>query len=115
MSIAYVVVTILAAIGALFAAGFDVVKADKVRETMQGYGLPQWALNPLAALKALGAFGLLIGLAVPPLALTAAICLVLYFLGAEITILRAKWYSHITYPLPYLVLAAASLGLFAFA
>lgn len=115
MSVAYVAVTILAAVGALFAAGFDVVRADKVRETMRGYGLPHWTLNPLAALKALGAFGLLIGLAIPPLALAAAICLVLFFLGAEITILRAKWYTHLGYPLPYLVLAAASLGLFAFA
>ena len=34
---------------------------------------------------------------------------------AVITILRAKWYTHIAYPLPYLALAAASLGLFAFA
>ncbi|WP_433192313.1 DoxX family protein [Nocardia sp. CA-107356] len=115
MSIAYVVVTVLAAVAALFAAGFDVVEADKVRETMQGYGLPQWALNPLAALKALGGLGLLIGLAIPPLALAAATCLVLFFLGAVITIVRAKWYSHITYPLPYLALAAASLSLFAFA
>ncbi|WP_433733918.1 DoxX family protein [Nocardia sp. CA-129566] len=115
MSVAYVVVTILAAVGALFAAGFDIVEADKVRETMRGYGLPQWTLNPLAALKALGAFGLLIGLAIPPLALAAAVCLVLFFLGAEITILRAKWYTHLGYPLPYLVLSAASLVLFAFA
>ncbi|MFX0576266.1 DoxX family protein [Nocardia nepalensis] len=115
MSVAYIVVTILAAVAALFAAGFDVVKADKVRETMQGYGIPQWALNPLAALKALGALGLLIGLAFPPLALAAATCLVLFFLGAEIAILRARWYTHLTYPLPYLLLAAASLALFAFA
>ncbi|WP_330257327.1 DoxX family protein [Nocardia sp. NBC_00565] len=105
----------LAALGAFVAAGFDVVKADQVRETMKGYGIPQWALTPLAVLKALGGLGLLIGLAIPPLGLTAAICLVLFFLGAVLTILRAKWYSHITHPLPYLALAVASLGLFAFA
>jgi uncharacterized membrane protein YphA (DoxX/SURF4 family) len=115
MSVAYVVVTILAAAGAFFAAGFDVVKEDQVRETMKGYGVPQWALPTLAALKALGGLGLLIGLALPPLGLASAICLVLFFLGAVTTIVRARWYSHLTYPLPYLTLAAASLALFAFA
>lgn len=115
MSIAYVVVTILAAVAAFGATGFDIVKADTVRETMRGYGLPQWALNPLAVLKVLGGLGLLIGLASPPLGLTAALCLVLYFLGAEITIMRAKWYTDLTKPLPYLILSAASLALFAYA
>ncbi|WP_433709745.1 DoxX family protein [Nocardia sp. CA-084685] len=115
MSVAYVVVTILAAVAAFGAAGFDIVKADQVRETMRGYGLPQWTLNPLAILKALGGLGLLIGLAFPLLGLTAALCLVLYFLGAEITIIRAKWYADLAYPLPYLVLSAASLALFAYA
>ncbi|MEV2224449.1 DoxX family protein [Nocardia vinacea] len=72
MFVAYVVVTILAAAAAFGATGFDIVKADQVRETMRGYGLPQWTLNPLAILKALGGLGLLIGLAIPPLGRTAA-------------------------------------------
>ncbi|WP_040700980.1 DoxX family protein [Nocardia vinacea] len=115
MFVAYAVVTILAAAATFGATAFDIVKAGQVRETMRGYGLPQWTLNPLAVLKALGGLGLLIGLAIPPLGRTAALCLVLYFLGAEITIIRAKRYTDIAYPLPYLILSAASLALFAYA
>ncbi|WP_433597617.1 DoxX family protein [Nocardia sp. CA-135953] len=115
MFVAYAVVTILAAAAAFAATGFDIVKAEQVHETMRGYGLPRWTLNPLAILKALGGLGLLIGLAYPPLGLTAALCLVLYFLGAEITIVRAKLYADIAYPMPYLLLSAGSLALFAYA
>ncbi|MEU4344615.1 DoxX family protein [Nocardia sp. NPDC023852] len=58
------------------------------------------------------AAGLLVGLAVPPIGAAAAVGLVAYFLGAVLTVVWARWYSHIGYPLPYLVLAVASLGLF---
>ncbi|KAF0846775.1 DoxX family protein [Nocardia caishijiensis] len=111
MNTAYVVVTVLAALAALIAAGIDVFRADWVRENMRDYGLPTWSLTPLAVIKAVGGAGLLAGLAYRPLAVAAAAGLVLYFIGAEITVLATRCYSHIAYPLPYLLLAAASLTL----
>ncbi|MGO4618093.1 DoxX family protein [Nocardia sp. 2YAB30] len=112
MVIAYVVVTVLAAAAALLAAGIDVVRAEWVRGNMRAYGIPDAWLFPLALVKAVGGAGLLVGLAVPLIGAAAAVALVGYFLGAVLTVVRARLYSHVTYPLPYLVLAAASLGLF---
>lgn len=111
MVIAYVVATVLAAAAALLAAGIDVLRADWVRANMRAYGVPESWLSPLAVVKAVGGAGLLAGLAVPPIGVAAAAGLVVYFLGAVLTVLRARWYTHVGYPLPYLVLAAASLGL----
>ncbi|MEU2038604.1 DoxX family protein [Nocardia niwae] len=112
MDIAYLVATVLAAAAALLAAGIDVVRAEWVRENMRAYGVPVSWLTPLAVVKALGGAGLLAGLAFPPIGVAAAAGLVLYFLGAVVTVIRARYYAHIGYPLPYLALAAASLGLF---
>lgn len=113
MHIAYAIVTVLAALAAGLAAAIDVVRADWVRENMRKYGIPDWTLTPLAVIKAVGAVGLVVGLAVPWIGLAATVGLVLYFVGAVITVVRARWYAHIGYPLPYLALAAGSLGLFA--
>ncbi|WP_245559925.1 DoxX family protein [Nocardia asiatica] len=112
MDIAYVVATVLAAAAALLAAGIDVVRAEWVRTNMRAYGVPESWLTPLAVVKAVGGAGLLVGLAVPPIGVAAAAGLVGYFVGAVLTVLRARQYGHVGYPLPYLVLAAASLGLF---
>ncbi|GGN79935.1 DoxX family protein [Nocardia rhizosphaerihabitans] len=111
MHTSYVVVTVLAALAALAAAAIDVVRADWVRENMRHYGVAPWTLTPFAVIKAAGGLGLLAGLAYRPLAVAAAAGLVLYFVGAELTVLRARWYAHLGYPLPYLLLAAGSLAL----
>ncbi|MBF6300066.1 DoxX family protein [Nocardia amamiensis] len=111
MVIAYIAATVLAAAAALLAAGIDVVRAEWVRTNMGAYGVPESWLSPLALIKAVGGAGLLIGLAVPPIGVAAAAGLVVYFLGAVLTVIRARCYSHIGYPLPYLALAAASLAL----
>ncbi|WP_410877158.1 DoxX family protein [Nocardia sp. A7] len=111
MHTTYIVVTVLAALGALTAALIDVVRADWVRENMRDYGIAPWTLTPLALIKAAGGLGLLAGLVYRPLAVAAAAGLVLYFLAAELTVLRARKYADLGYPLPYLLLAAASLGL----
>ncbi|WP_330231232.1 DoxX family protein [Nocardia sp. NBC_00508] len=111
MVIAYVVTTVLAAAAALLAAGIDVVRADWVRANMRAYGVPGSWLVPLAVIKAIGGAGLVVGLAVPPIGAAAAAGLVVYFAGAVLTVVRARWYAHIGYPLPYLMLASASLAL----
>lgn len=51
------------------------------------------------------------GLFVPVIGVAAGIGLVLYFLGAAITVLRAHWPSHVAFPLMYLAPVAASLVL----
>ncbi|MFE3542854.1 DoxX family protein [Nocardia sp. NPDC059177] len=111
MHTSFVVVTVLAALAPLIAAAVDVVGAGWVRENMRRYGVAPWALTPLAVIKAAGGLALLAGLAWRPLAIAAAAGLVLYFLGAELTVWRARCYSHLGYPLPYLLLAAAALTL----
>ena len=113
MSITYIVVTVLAASAAAISAIADLLRPDWLLDNMRKYGVPEWALGPLAVIKLTGALGLLIGLAVPPIGLTAAQGLTLYFFGAVITVVRARWYSHIIFPLPFLLLAVSSLALFA--
>lgn len=107
---AYVVVTLLAAGANAYAAGVDLARADWVLANMARLGVPRPWLPTLGALKAAGAAGLLVGIAVPALGVAAATGLVVYFLGAVVTVVRARWYAHV-YPLPFLLLAAGSLVL----
>lgn len=46
-----------------------------------------------------------------PIGIAAAIGLVLYFLGAGVTVARARAYSHLVFPLIYMAPAVASLAL----
>jgi hypothetical protein len=89
----------------------DFIRSESILDNMNKYGVPQSWLFSLGALKAAGALGLLVGIAVPVLGIAAAIGLVLYFVGAIIAVTRARWYSHLSYPAPFLRLAAASLVL----
>jgi len=115
MHTAYVTVTIVAAVVIFGATVVDIVNPEWVRGNMRGYGVPDRALMPLAAIKAAGALGLLAGLVFPAIGLAAAVGLVLYFVGAVITIVRARWYAHLPYPMPCLVLASAAACLGALA
>nr|WP_088961494.1 DoxX family protein [Micromonospora purpureochromogenes] len=77
------------------------------------YGVPRSWWPWLATAEALGAAGLLAGLAMPIIGVIAATGLVLYFAGAVVTVLRARAFSHVPYPLLYLApsIAALTLGL----
>ncbi len=110
MVTAYVVVTVLAAAANIFAATADFLRPQWLLANMTGVGVPRSWLFPLAALKAAGALGLLVGLGVPLLGVVAAVGLVLFFVGAIITHLRAHWCSF-TQPATFLLLAVGSLGL----
>jgi len=109
MFIAYVVVTVLGAVMAAFSAGSVFARAAWVVQPMADYGVPQSWLPWLGVAKAAGAAGLLIGLFVPAIGVAAGIGLVLYFAGAVVTVVRARWYSHIPFPLLYAAPAAGSL------
>jgi DoxX-like family len=112
MSTAHVVVTVLAAAWVGFSAVSVFLRAKWVTQPLADYGIPQSWWPWLATAKAAGVAGLLVGLLVPIIGVLAGICLVLYFTGAVITVARARWYSHIPYPLMYMapVLGALVLG-----
>lgn len=112
MSTAYVVVTLLAAAMTGFSAVSVFIRAKWVVQPLADYSVPQSWLPWLGTAKAAGAAGLLVGLFVPAVGVLAGIGLVLYFAGAVVTVVRARWYSHILFPLLYMapVVGALALG-----
>ncbi|MEU7294006.1 DoxX family protein [Streptomyces exfoliatus] len=111
MSTTAVVVTAVAAFMAGFSAAAIFFKAAFVVEPLAAYGVPRSWWNWLGAAKAAGAVGLLVGFFVPLIGTLAAVGLVLYFAGAVITILRARSYGHVPFPLVYMAPAVAALVL----
>lgn len=113
MSSAYVIVTAVGAAMVAFSAVSVFGKAKWVVEPITAYGVPRSWWPWLGTAKAAGAVGLVAGLFLPVVGLLAAIGLILYFAGAVTTVIRARWYSHIPYPLLYAapVVAALVLGL----
>jgi hypothetical protein len=107
---AYIVVTLAAAAANTYAATVDLARAGWVLDNMSRLGVPHSWLYPLGVVKGAGAAGLLVGMAVPPIGVAAALGLVLYFVGAVATVVRAHCYEQY-YPVPFLLLAAGSLAL----
>lgn len=112
MSTAHIIVTIVAAAMVAYSAAAIFFRAGWVIKALTDYGVPHSWWLWLGAAKATGAVGLLVGLFVPVIGLLAAVGLIAYFIGAVITVVRARWYSHIPYPLFYMapVIAALALG-----
>lgn len=111
MNIAYYIVGTLAALWVGFSGYSLFTKQQFVVEPLEHYGVPRSWWNWLAAAKTAGALGLVVGFALPALGIAAAIGLILYFLGATATALRARSYSTAVFPLLYLAPAAATLAL----
>jgi hypothetical protein len=111
MFTAYIVIGALAAAANIYAATNDFMRADWVIDNMSRLGVPQSQLVPLGALKIAGGLGLLVGIAVPIVGVAAALGLILFFVGAIVTAVRARWYAHIAFPAAWLALAMASLVL----
>jgi hypothetical protein len=109
MFTAYLIVTVLAAAMNAYAAYVDFTGAEWVLDNMAKYGVPRSWLFLFGVLKGAGALGLLVGIGVPVIGAAAAIGLVAYFIGAIVTVVRARWYSHIGYPVAFLLPPAASL------
>ena len=108
MSTATIVIVVLAAAWVGFSAFSLLSKQAWVVDNLADYGVPRPWWPWLGAAKALGALGLLVGLAVPAVGVAAAVGLALYFTGAVVTVLRAHAYSHVAYPLLYLAPAAGA-------
>jgi hypothetical protein len=104
------VVDILLAAALAFSATLDFVRYERVLVNMRGAGVPESWLPMLGILKAAGALGLLVGLGVPLIGTAAAVGVVLFFIGAVITHLRAHDYA-LGLALGFGLLAVASLVL----
>jgi hypothetical protein len=113
MFVGYVVVTVLAAVMTGFSGAATALRAPFVTEALRQDGVPESWLPWLAAAKLAGAAGLLVGFAVPAIGGLAAAGLVLYFVGALVTVVRARVYQHLASPMVFLVPAAGSLVLLA--
>jgi hypothetical protein len=119
MLAAYVIVTVIAILANAAAAVADVRRAAFVLATSAEVGVPQSWLPLLAALKAAGATGLLVGLigvslnlaVAHYLGIAAAAGLILFFTGALVAHLRARVLYNLYVPGMFWLLAVASLGL----
>ncbi|TDD10261.1 DoxX family protein [Nonomuraea deserti] len=111
MSTTYVIVAILTAAWVGFSAVSIFIRASWVVGPLADYGVPRKWWPWLGVAKAAGAAGLLVGLLVPVIGVLAGIGLVVYFTGAVITVIRARSYAHIPFPLLYMAPVAASLVL----
>jgi hypothetical protein len=101
-------ITILANAGIAIA---DLARADFVLANSAEVGVPQSYLPILAALKAAGAAGLLLGLlGAWAIGMAAAIGLIVFFVGAIVAHLRAGVFHNIGFPGAYLALAVASIS-----
>lgn len=108
MFAAYMAITLLTAAVNIFSAGCDFVRYKQVSVAMARAGVPDSWMTTLGALKAAGALGLLVGIAVPIIGTAAAIGLVLFFVAAIIVHLRAHDYTF-GLAVVFLLLAVTSL------
>ncbi|WP_049564436.1 DoxX family protein [Nonomuraea sp. SBT364] len=111
MSMTHIVVTLLAAATTGFSAVSVFMRAKWVVEPLAAYGIPSRWWPWLGAAKAAGTLGLVAGLLVPAVGVAAGIGLVVYFTGAVVTVARARWFSHLPFPMIYAVPVIASLVL----
>ncbi|MGW1741722.1 DoxX family protein [Nocardia sp. NPDC001965] len=111
MNIAYYIVGVVAALWVGFSGYALFTKQQFVVEPLEQYGVPRSWWNWLATAKSAGALGLIVGFFVPVIGIAAAIGLILYFLGATATALRARSYKTAIFPVLYIIPVAAALAL----
>lgn len=109
MTTVYVVVTLLTIAANLGVAVVDVAWPRLPTRNAAEVGVPATWLPWLAAAKAAGGVGLLVGFWLPLLGIAAAVGLVLFFVGAVTAHVRAKVFHNIGFPLAYLALAVGTL------
>ncbi|WP_245663828.1 DoxX family protein [Nocardia arthritidis] len=78
-------------------------------EPLEQYGVPRPWWNWLASAKSAG--GLVVGFVLPAVGVAAAVGLIIYFLGASATAIRAHSYTTSVFPVLYLIPVAATLAL----
>jgi hypothetical protein len=110
MFTSYVIVTVLAAGANTYAAINDFTQAEFVLANMTRLGVAKSWLPMLGILKAAGVLGLLAGIGIPAIGVAASVGLVLFFVAAIITHLRARDYS-LGPAIVFLMLAVAAMVL----
>jgi DoxX-like family len=110
MFTAYIIITVFAAAANIFSATLDFIRFKQILINMRKVGVSESWITTLGILKAAGALGLLIGIGVPLIGIAAGIGLVLFFIGAIVTHLRAHDYSF-GLAVMFLLLAIAALTL----
>lgn len=114
MFTAYVVVTLLAVAANTFSGVAALVHFKPILPAMAKAGVPEsWLTLPIGTLKTAGAVGLLLGaIGVPLIGTAAAIGLILFFICAIYTHIRAGDYSQqFGLAIGFLLLAVAALVL----
>src|ERR1017187_1772778 len=114
MFAAYVIVTIVAVAANAFSGVAAILHFKPILPAMARAGAPEsWLTFPIGTLKTAGAVGLLLGLiGVPVIGTAAAIGLILFFVCAIYTHVRAGDYSpQFGLANGYLLLAVAALAL----
>jgi hypothetical protein len=112
MNTAYVVIAVTTAVVTAGIAVADLIPAGFVLANSAEVGVPRSWLPALAAAKLAGALGVVLGLlGLRALGIAAATGLVLFFVGAVVTHLRAHVLYNIAFPGAYLCLSAATLVL----
>ncbi len=110
MFTAYIVVTVLTAAANFFSATLDFIRYKQILINMARVGVSDSWITILGILKAAGALGLLLGIGVSLVGMAAGVGLVLFFVAAIITHLRARDYSF-GLAVVFLLLAVAALVL----
>lgn len=112
MHTAYVLITLTTAVVTAAIAVADLIPAGFVLANSAEVEVSRSWLPALGSAKLAGAAGLVVGLlGLPALGMAAAVGLVLFFVGAVITHLRAHVLYNIAFPGAYLGLSAATLAL----
>ncbi|MEV6396036.1 DoxX family protein [Streptomyces sp. NPDC051907] len=112
MFLAYATVTVIAVLANAASAVGDLMRVESVLASSAEVGVPHSWLPRLAALKAAGAAGLLLGLlGLRGVGAAAAAGLVLFFVGAVGVHIRARVFHNMAYSAGYLGLATASVAL----
>ncbi|MGI5449656.1 DoxX family protein [Streptomyces sp. CA-243310] len=93
MFIAYVAIAALLALTLAASATLTLRRNETILANMRKVAVPDSLLPTLAALKAAGAVGLVVGMWVAPLGVAAAAGVTLYFIGAVVSHLRVKDYD----------------------
>jgi uncharacterized membrane protein YphA (DoxX/SURF4 family) len=107
VTVAYIVVSAVIAAIAIASASAKLARHPRIVESLDALGVPQRLFPQLAALEIAGAIGVVVGFAVRPIGIAAAIGLTLYFVGAVLTHVRAND-PHWQPPLVLAVVAGAA-------
>jgi uncharacterized membrane protein YphA (DoxX/SURF4 family) len=111
MFVACAVVSVVVALAFLAAGGGKLAGVSQSLEIRDRLRVPATRWKAIGGLEVLGAAGVLIGLAVPPVGIAAAVGLVLLMVGAVSAHARADERAQAVPPIALALLAVAVIGL----